>query len=124
MKVLSPRPQLARFTRPTRNGIAGARAYVSPPSDAVVAGEDGPRRSVRTEIIDALDRHDLGQSRSRPIDAALDGGDRAPANLRGLLIGEAGRADENQRFALIARQFGERHAKFLEFHTPILLGMR
>ena len=44
-----------------------------------------------------------GETLARAIDPALDGADRAAANLRRLIIGETGSADEDEGLALLLR---------------------
>src|SRR5580704_14339182 len=91
--------------------------FVSPevrsllPAAAADHGADGV---VGAEIVGAVDIEQRREFRARAVDAALDGADRAAADRRGVLIGEAGGAYENQRFALVLRQFFERGAEFLE----------
>ena len=46
------------------------------------------------------------------------------AGLCGVYRGLLQCADQDERFALIRRQFGERHAKLLELDPAVLLGMR
>src|SRR4029077_8928255 len=65
----------------------------------------------------------LAQTIARAIDAALDRADGAAGNLRGFLVREARGADQDQGFALVVRQLGQRHAKVLHLHMAVLLGM-
>ena len=58
------------------------------------------------------------------MDPALDRSYRALADGGGLLVGEARRADENERFALVRQELRERPADFLEFQSAVLLGRR
>jgi RNA polymerase sigma-70 factor (ECF subfamily) len=50
----------------------------------------------------------------------VDGADRAAANGGGVLVGEAGGANQDQRFALVLRQLVEGVTEFLEFQMRIL----
>src|SRR4051794_20174384 len=84
---------------------------------------DGPGRLIRAEVFGSLDGEKIGKARAGAIDTALDGADRAPADVRGLLVGEAGRADQDQRLALIGGKLRERPTEFLEFESAALLGM-
>src|SRR5262249_40326448 len=79
---------------------------------------------VRTEIVRALDREQVRQAGACPIDAALDRSHRAIADGGSLLVGEARCTDQDERFALIRRQLGERRAEFVELHPAVLLRMR
>ena len=84
-------------------------------------------RLIRTEIVGAVDGKQFGQSRSLAVDAALDGADRAVADRRRLLVGKTGRADENEGFAVVRRQFGQSGTEFLKLDAPVLfrvLGQR
>ena len=90
----------------------------------IVADEHRTRGVIRPEVVDALDRQQLGKPAAGAVDAALDGADRAFADFGGLLVGKAGRADQDQRLALIRRQLRERRAEFLEFDPAELIGMR
>src|SRR5712692_3012657 len=76
------------------------------------------------EVIDAFDRQQLRQSSPRAIDATLDRSDRATADLRRLLVGEARGPDQDQGLALIGRQLGESTGKLLELQSAGLLGLR
>lgn len=69
--------------------------------NSVVAGKDGARRSVRPEIIHALDRHQFGKACSGAIDAAFDRPYRAFADCRRLLIGKPRRSHEDESLALL-----------------------
>ena len=60
---------------------------------------------------------------ARAVDAALDRAHGAAGNLGGLLVGEAGGADQDQGFALIVGEAGQRGAEILHLHMPVLLGM-
>src|SRR6185437_8833029 len=91
---------------------------------AATAAEHGLELAVRTEIVDAFDRHQLGEARARPIDAALDRADGTAADARGLLVGKARRPDQHQRLALVRRQLAERGTEFLELYPARLFGLR
>src|SRR5882672_9019683 len=84
------------------------------------AADHGANRFIGPEILGAVDVEQGAEFRSRPVDAALDGADRAAANRRRVLIGEAGGADQDQRFALVLRELFERGAKFLELEVRAL----
>src|SRR3984893_7096964 len=88
---------------------------------AAAAGEDGARGAVRAEIVDAVDRQQIGKPRARAVDPALDRADRAAADRRRVLVGEAGRADEDKGLALVWRQLLKRGTKLLELHAAGLL---
>src|SRR6478672_5887896 len=87
---------------------------------SAVAADHGAHRLVGTEILGAVDIEQRRQFRSGAVDAALDGADRAAADGGGVLIGEPGGADQDQRFALVLRQLFERLAKLLELQMRIL----
>src|SRR5579862_5857518 len=80
-----------------RNGTEGLRRERCLVASA--AGENGARRPVRAEIIDAVDGEQVGKPGAGAVDAALDGADRATANSRGVLVGEARGADQDQGLA-------------------------
>ena len=82
------------------------------------------RRLIRTEGIDAVHGEKLNEPRAGTMDPALDRSYRALADGGGLLVGEARRADENERFALARQELRERPADFLEFQSAVLLGRR
>src|SRR5262249_18238888 len=86
--------------------------------------EDGAGGMVRTEIVRPLNREQVRQAGACPIDAALDRSHRAIADGGSLLVGEARCTDQDERFALIRRQLGERRAEFVELHPAVLLRMR
>src|SRR6202050_4666158 len=90
---------------------------------ASAAGENGASGPVRPEIIDAVDGEQVGEPGAGAVDAALDGADGAAANPRGVLVGEARGADQDQGLALVRRQLGERGTEFLEFDPAGLLRM-
>src|SRR5216683_8059524 len=77
-------------------------------------------RFIGAEILGAIDIEQGAEFRSRPVDAALDGADRATADRRGVLIGEAGGTYQDQRFALVLRKLVERGAEFLELEMRVL----
>src|SRR5580700_2512289 len=91
---------------------------------ASAAGENGAGGPVRPEIIDAVDRQQVGEPGAGAVDAALDGADGAAANSRGVLVGKARGADQDQSLALVRWQLGERGTEFLEFDPAGLLWMR
>jgi hypothetical protein len=49
------------------------------------AGEDGARGAVRPEIVDAVDRQQIGKPRARAVEPALDRSDRTAADRRGAI---------------------------------------
>src|SRR3954447_5278132 len=61
-----------------------------------------------------LYRENLSKFLSCAIDPALDRADGAVADVSGLLIGKARRADENKRLALIRRELEQRLAELPE----------
>src|SRR5262249_5005191 len=104
---------------PSLHGI-GARPQLSV---SAAAAQHRFELAVGAEIIDALDRHQFGETSPRPIDAALDCADGAAADARRLLVGESGSADQHERLALIRGQLGERRAELLELDAARLLGL-
>src|SRR3981189_2109012 len=90
-------------------------------STPAAAAEHRLELAVGAEIVDALDRHQLGQARAGAIDAALDRTDRAAANSSRFLVGKSRSADQDEGFALIRGQLGERGAEFLELDAAGLL---
>src|SRR5260370_1921476 len=72
---------------------------------AAAAADHGAHRIVGAEIFGAIDIEERAEFRPRPVDAAFDGADRAAADRFGVLIGEAGGADQNQSLALVLRNF-------------------
>src|SRR5258707_6553123 len=77
-------------------------------------------RFIGAEILGAINIEQGAEFRSCPVDAALDGADRAAADRRGVLIGEAGGAHQNQRFALVLGKFVECSPEFLELKVCAL----
>src|ERR1700722_12037597 len=75
---------------------------------------------VRAKIVGAVDIQQRAELRAGAVDAALDGADRAAADRRGVFIGEAGGAYQDQRFTLVLRQFFQRRAKLLELQMRAL----
>src|SRR5271165_2787361 len=101
------------------------RGKLSPAGSAASAcRHDGPCRMIRPEVVRAIDRQQIGKTRAGAIHPAFDGPNRAVANGGGLLVGEPRRTNENEGFALIGRQFRERHTKFFELDPALLLRMR
>src|SRR6202158_2785163 len=90
------------------------------PELAAATADHGANCLVGAEIFGAIDIEQGAEFRSRPVDPAFDGADRAAADRRGVLIGEAGGADQNQCFALVLRKFVERGAEFLELEMRVL----
>src|SRR5690606_28967594 len=78
---------------------------------------------VRAVVSVALDAENLLQPRPGAGDAALDCSDGAAANLGRFLVGETGRADQDDRLALVFRQQLERLAEILEIDRTLLLRM-
>ncbi len=68
------------------------------------------RGLIRPEGIDAVHGEKLNEPRAGAMDPALDRSYRALADGGGLLVGEARRADENERFALVRQELRERPA--------------
>src|SRR4051812_9787583 len=91
---------------------------------AAARRHDGPSGLIRTKVFRAFDRQQVGKTRARAVDATLDRADSAIADRRGLFIREAGRANEDERLALIGRKLGKCRAEFLELHPAVLFGMR
>src|SRR5882672_9342793 len=99
---------------PMRNFSAGNQSLPA------AAADHGANRLVGTEILGAIDIEQGREFRPRAVDAALDGADRAAADRRGVFIGKAGGADQDQGFALVLRKFFQRRAKFLELEMRVL----
>src|SRR5260370_35766638 len=87
---------------------------------SAVAADHRAHRVVGAEIVGAVDIEQGRKLRARAVDAALDGTDGAAADRRGVLVGEAGGADQDQRFALVLRQLVERQAKLLALQLRVL----
>src|SRR5260370_12107441 len=87
---------------------------------SAVAADHRADRVVGAEIVGAVDIEQGRKLRARAVDAALDGADGTAADRRGVLVGEAGGADQDQRFALVLRQLVERQAKLLELQMRVL----
>src|SRR5690606_7801714 len=92
--------------RPPPEPLLGGDGLAPSGSDVVELLED---RAVRRGILDRALRYlpvldHRRQRGARAADAALDGADRASTDLRGLLVGEAAGADQQQRFAPFGRQ--------------------
>ena len=84
------------------------------------AADHGADGFVGAEIVGAIDIEQRREFRAGAVDAALDGADRAAADRRGVFVGEAGGADQDQRFTLVLRKLFERRAEFLEFEMGVL----
>ncbi len=69
-------------------------------------------------------RQQLAQPSPRAMDPALDGPDRAPADLRRFLVAQSGGADENECFPLLRWQRAERGEKLAEFQPACLVWLR
>src|SRR3954471_14574571 len=112
---------LRNTIRPTkRRPIRGRLSRViSIASSSAVAADHRAHGLIGTKILGAIDIEQRRQFRARAVDAALDGADRAAADGGGVLVGEAGCADQDQRFALVLRQLVERLAKLLELQMRI-----
>ena len=67
-------------------------------------GQNGTGRVVLAEHVGAVDGEQLREPRAGTIDPAFDCPHRGLADGRGLLMGEACRPDENERFALVRQQ--------------------
>src|SRR5439155_21376621 len=65
-----------------------------------------------------LDREKLGKFLSCAVNPALDRADGTFADMGGLLVGEAGGANQNERLALIRGGVKQRLAKFPELDMP------
>src|SRR5258706_11691879 len=87
---------------------------------AAATTDHGADRFIGTEIFGAIDIEQGAEFRSRAVDAALDGADRAAADCRGALVGEAGGAHQDQRFALVLGKLVEGRPEFLEFQMRAL----
>src|SRR5690348_18496081 len=90
---------------------------------AAAAAQDRLELAVGPEVVDAFDRHELGETGAGPVHATLDGADRAAADAGRFLIGEAGRAYQHEGLALVLRQLGKRGPELLELDAARLLGL-
>ena len=81
---------------------------------------DGLPIAIMSEFHTGRDRQHFGQADSGAIDAAFHSPDRAAANPRCFFVREARGADQNQGFALIARQLLERGTKIKQIHMAAL----
>ena len=106
---------------PLRKGYALHRSRDTFSTPA--AGNDGAARLIGAEVVDPFDRQQLGEFDTCPIDAALHRADRAATDFRGFLVGEARRADQDQRFALVCWQLGQRLLEFFELDPAVLFGV-
>src|SRR6266851_390605 len=105
------------------SGLAPSGASRLPRDDlesAAATADHGANRFIGTEIFGAIDIEQSAEFRSCTVDAAFDGADRAAADCRGVLIGEAGGAHQNQRFALVLGKFVEGGPEFLELEMRAL----
>jgi len=98
--------------RPPSHGACGSDDCLSPLSAA--AADHGAHGLVGPEILGTVDIEQRRELGARPVDAALDGADGAAADRGRILVGEAGGADQDERFALVLRKLLERDAKLLE----------
>jgi hypothetical protein len=80
--------------------------------------------SIGTEIAGTIYRENLSEPASCAVNPALDGADGASANLSGLLVGESGCADQNQRLALFRGQQFECVTKLGDLKSAVLLRER
>jgi hypothetical protein len=71
----------ATVAEPKSNSFSSYLGFLIP----AAAGEDGARGVVRPEIVDAVDRQQIGKPRARAVDPALDRPDRAAADRRGAI---------------------------------------
>src|SRR3954469_401124 len=83
----------------------------------------GARHTVWPQILGVVHGEQASEAGARPVDAALDRTNGAAADGGGLLVGKTGRSNEQQRLALVMRQFGERRTEVLEVETCSLLGL-
>src|SRR4051812_19963844 len=100
--------------------MRGSSARMTREASAAIATDHRAHRVVGAEILGAVDIEQGTQLRAGAVDAALDGADRAAADRGGVLIGEAGGTDQDQRFALILRQLVESDTKLLELQMRAL----
>src|SRR5712671_642339 len=110
---------------PRKKGGQPSRLFLLPGLVRLsVAADHGTYGVVGAKILRAIDIEQRREFRSRAVDAALDGADRAAADRRGVLIGEAGGADQDQGLALVLREFVQRGAEFLELQMCALRRLR
>ena len=69
-------------------------------------------------LVFELDREKLGKFLSCAIDPALDRADGTLADPGGLLVGEAGRANQNEGLALVRGEMKQRFTKLSELDMP------
>src|ERR1044072_4996684 len=74
---------------------------------AVAAGNDCSDDGVFLEIFWPLDRQQMRELRSRPIDPALDRAGRTSAYLRRLIVRKSGGADHDEHLALLGLELVE-----------------
>src|SRR2546426_10549255 len=98
---MRPANDLSRSSVLCRLNSAPPACGLSLNSAPPARGQNRPCRLIGPEIFDAVDRKQFGEPRARTVDPALDGADRALADPRRLLVGEALRSDENERLALV-----------------------
>src|SRR5690606_34112369 len=110
------------FNAPGRNGFRPGRGGSGSRSGGVRSHHlrgDG----VGAVIALAGDLQHLLKAAAGAADAALDRADGAIADLRRLLVGEAGGADQDDRLALVLRQRLQRGAEVAQIHGAVLAGM-
>jgi hypothetical protein len=73
-------------------------------SSPTAASRGGVDSTALVEVTRSVDRHEPGKLDACSIDAALDRSDRAPADLRCLLVGKSRGDDKNESLALPRRQ--------------------
>src|SRR3546814_14224030 len=115
-----------------RNGSAAgpipSRPHaVLPASDRLLRGAaldagDDAALGILEEIVLVLGFEDSQQGGPGPADPALDGAERAVADLGRLLVAHAGADDEHDRLALIHRQLGPRLVARPTLGEPFLAG--
>src|SRR5258708_35665194 len=89
-------------------------------ASAAAAADYGADGVVGAEILRAIDIQQGAEFGARAVDAALDGADGAAADGGRIFVGEARRADQDQRLALVLRQFFQRRPKLLELEMRVL----
>src|SRR4051812_43288826 len=79
------------------------------------------RDPIRAEVLGLLDGEKLGQVRPTTMHPALDRSHGDTADLGGLLIRQALRRNQDQRFPVLIRELGQRSTQVLNVTPPVLL---
>src|SRR4051794_2724209 len=106
-----------QYVRSAGEGRPAGRARASRRGVDRGAGEP-----VGTEVLDAVEAEELGETQAGAGDAALHRADGAVHDRRDVLVGQAGGADEEERLALVGGQLRQRDAQIGEVELRALLG--